>query len=962
MRWWQPFVVMLVIAWIIGDHPLTVHARSIVSPDTAVKITLNSVIGDSDERISFAAPTLDAFEPDVAYNPITNQYLVVFVRPRAGGGTNEFEIYGQFVDAATGVLLPPSAPGAEVSGTAFRISRNGNDRANDPFDAYSPVVSYSARDNVFLVAWTADNTNPLIDCANPAAGRAGYRAAGAFEIYVQVVAADGDLLIRDTCGNPQDDRISEINVLFYRTNFAGRTPDWDAFSPSVAYNSQNGEFLICWSDDRANGFLSQSFAEQGGEFEIRCQRFSLDPHPSRRFIGQIGPNDFLISRAGFDVSNPATRPDYDAVTPAIAYNSVDNQWFVVWSADNNTSGVEDGEFEIYGQILAADGTQAHLLPGIGSNYRDDHRISFVGENNGCADASCDAYRPAVAHNPDRNQYLVAWFGDNTNGFEEVYVSLRRPTGFGTSVSNQRVSFSSNGTDNRFKGLDVDLAYDPYQREWLVVWRGDPTVNDRFEIYGQRFNADTDGNTPLTPVGSGNFLIGSTPVLAPSAFQSSSSGLARPLPNGEAETPPSTLYNPVNWHRVAPRLVATGTGRFMTVWSSYLDGVPANRQFEIFGRRLSFVPPTVQSAAWSDGSAANVLNDGDLISGTVNELRLMFAELLRNGNDSANYRLFSGVATTCDAANPNLLASVRVDGATTIVTATAQPLPDGQYSLLACATLTSVGGIPLGSDVSLFFTIDTTAPVLNLPDAITIEATGPTGAPVTFTATAVDAVSGAVAVTCTPASGSTFPLGTTTVTCTATDAAGNTASGSFTVTVGDTTAPTLTLPPNLTREATGPSGAPVTFTATAVDAVSGAVAVTCTPASGSTFPLGTTTVTCTATDAAGNTAAGSFTVTVGDTTAPILTLPPNLTREATGPSGAPVTFTATAVDAVSGAVAVTCTPASGSTFPLGTTTVTCTATDAAGNTAAGSFTITVTPAGAPPVEQPRYTIFIPAIAR
>ncbi|MGC8952805.1 HYR domain-containing protein, partial [Chloroflexus sp.] len=70
-----------------------------------------------------------------------------------------------------------------------------------------------------------------------------------------------------------------------------------------------------------------------------------------------------------------------------------------------------------------------------------------------------------------------------------------------------------------------------------------------------------------------------------------------------------------------------------------------------------------------------------------------------------------------------------------------------------------------------------------------------------------------------------------------------------------------------------------------------------------------------------------------------------------------------VDAVSGAVAVTCTPASGSTFPLGTTTVTCTATDAAGNTASGSFTITVTSASAPPVDgPPRYTIFIPAIAR
>ena len=211
---------------------------------------------------------------------------------------------------------------------------------------------------------------------------------------------------------------------------------------------------------------------------------------------------------------------------------------------------------------------------------------------------------------------------------------------------------------------------------------------------------------------------------------------------------------------------------------------------------------------------------------------------------------------------------------------------------------------------------------------------------TFTATATDLVDGDVAVICTPASGSTFELGTTTVTCTATDEAGNTASESFTVTVVDTTAPALTLPADMTIEAAGPDGAAATFTATATDLVDGDVAVICTPASGSTFSLGTTTVNCTATDEAGNTASGSFTVTVVDTTAPVLTLPADMTIEAAGPDGATATFTATATDLVDGDVAVICTPASGSTFALGTTTVNCTATDAAGNTASGSFTVTV----------------------
>lgn len=78
---------------------------------------------------------------------------------------------------------------------------------------------------------------------------------------------------------------------------------------------------------------------------------------------------------------------------------------------------------------------------------------------------------------------------------------------------------------------------------------------------------------------------------------------------------------------------------------------------------------------------------------------------------------------------------------------------------------------------------------------------------------------------------------------------------------------------------------------------------------------------------------------GDTTPPVLMLPSNMTVAATSASGAVVKYTATATDNLPG-VTVACTPASGSAFPLGTTTVTCTATDAAGNTTTGSFTVTV----------------------
>jgi hypothetical protein len=105
-----------------------------------------------------------------------------------------------------------------------------------------------------------------------------------------------------------------------------------------------------------------------------------------------------------------------------------------------------------------------------------------------------------------------------------------------------------------------------------------------------------------------------------------------------------------------------------------------------------------------------------------------------------------------------------------------------------------------------------------------------------------------------------------VNCSASDAAGNAAiATSFIVHVVDTTGPAVTVPANITSGPTGPLGANVTYgAATASDLVDGPVSpVTCSPASGSLFGFGTTTVTCSATDSHSNIGSNSFTVTVGN---------------------------------------------------------------------------------------------------
>jgi hypothetical protein len=162
---------------------------------------------------------------------------------------------------------------------------------------------------------------------------------------------------------------------------------------------------------------------------------------------------------------------------------------------------------------------------------------------------------------------------------------------------------------------------------------------------------------------------------------------------------------------------------------------------------------------------------------------------------------------------------------------------------------------------------------------------------------------------------------------------------------DTTAPVIAPHGNETAEATGPSGATVIYTPPATsDAVDGAGTATCALPPGSTFALGTTTVTCDATDAAGNAATPTtFTVTVRDTTAPVIAAHGSVTATATSQSSAVVSYTSPATsDAVDGAGTATCLPASGSTFAVGTTTVTCNASDAAGNAATPTtFSVIVT---------------------
>jgi hypothetical protein len=232
-------------------------------------------------------------------------------------------------------------------------------------------------------------------------------------------------------------------------------------------------------------------------------------------------------------------------------------------------------------------------------------------------------------------------------------------------------------------------------------------------------------------------------------------------------------------------------------------------------------------------------------------------------------------------------------------------------------------------------VDTTAPVIAPHADVYVAATSSAGAVVNYTSPATsDAVDGPGTAICDPASGTQFALGDTTVTCTATDAHGNIAIPiSFVVHVIDTAAPVIDGHLDETVEATSAAGAIAIYASPATsDAVDGAGVATCAPASGTFFAFGNTTVTCNATDSNGNAATPTnFIVHVVDTTAPVIAAHADVTAEATSSSGAAVTYFSPATsDAVDGSGVAACSAASGTTFALGNTTVTCNASDANNN--------------------------------
>lgn len=253
--------------------------------DADTGLTIDTI----DQPISaVGAPTYAARRPDVVFNPVDNEYLVVWYGDTAATGDDVIEVFGRRVDAATG----------QTVGDLIIISKV------DAYPALSPKVTYNPEDHEYLVAWIGNSA-----------------ADSAYEVYGRWLdATTGQLLAGSEA------RISEMGP--------DNNPDYLALGLDLVYNPVSDEYMVVWS-----GIHNYPATMAPGEVEVYGQRL-------RRDGTRFGPFNFRMSYLG-ETGDAA----YTAGHPSIAYNYRDNMYLVVYSGEDNGGSLVDGEFEIWGSRI-----------------------------------------------------------------------------------------------------------------------------------------------------------------------------------------------------------------------------------------------------------------------------------------------------------------------------------------------------------------------------------------------------------------------------------------------------------------------------------------------------------------------------------------------------------------------------------------------------------------------------------
>jgi len=241
---------------------------------------------------------------------------------------------------------------------------------------------------------------------------------------------------------------------------------------AVAYNGTDGEYLVVWQGLHL------------GETEIYGQRLDAEGQ-------EIGSDDFRISQMGTDGDT-----DFTADTPAVAYNSTNNEYLVVWAGTRAmlepSSGFFAPDVEVFGQrINASTGAL------IGGNFQ----ISDMGPDNS---AGYHATRPDVAPNSVDNEYLVVFEGedpaDHSSQPHEIH-GQRIDGATGNELGGNDFLISSLAGGRAFRDFEPAVAHNQTGNYYSVVWQGTRLTDSvnlwKYDIRGEIL---LPTGVPLTPGG------------------------------------------------------------------------------------------------------------------------------------------------------------------------------------------------------------------------------------------------------------------------------------------------------------------------------------------------------------------------------------------------------------------------------------------------------------------------------
>ena len=358
--------------------------------------------------------------PAIAYNEQNNEYLVAW---QSESLPADWDICGQVV----------SGGGSVPEGRRFCLPEPDDQKAAD--------VAYNSGDNAYLLVWQDDRD-------------------GDWDIYGKNIPISG---------MPQDDG----NFIVRRVERGNHQQ-----APAVAYNGQDNDYLVAWQDDWCEAYpYTTPDNIYGGKVNgaIRLRKFvTISQAGNSQEAPAVAYNsrdkqylvvwqDFrhgnwdiygqLVSAAGDPLGSNFAISDIlkDQRLPAVAYNSQDNVYLVVWQ-DNR-----DGDWDIYGRRVQSDG-----------GMHGDFAISK---------AAGSQQAPVVAYNGQNNEYLVAW-QDGRGDDEDIY---------GQRVSSEDKLLGGECPISVFANDQElpDVAYNGQNNEYLVVWQDERNGEDNDDIYGQR---------------------------------------------------------------------------------------------------------------------------------------------------------------------------------------------------------------------------------------------------------------------------------------------------------------------------------------------------------------------------------------------------------------------------------------------------------------------------------------------